>query len=462
MSPQSHESSTTVVAFSRARPARHLLWPRVMKKPRVFLLMASTLTACGGATEANVSATDAGVSPQPGDAGVSPGAGDAGVSPGAGDGPVSPEAGDAGFHDDDGAVTIVPLSGCYETHTLPVTIGNAQTFNLAIDTGASTLGVAADGCAGCEDAGLSPLYNPGSTATDLKTPETLMYAPGFGWSGEAYQDVVSIGGLAAPVDLVAITSESQYFFPTTCDTPTGPVPGPYEGTIGFGPDAFILPGTNDYIDQVVDSGRIPNAFSIAFCHVNGTLWLGGYDVTSISQPMQYTPMGQNAGYTVEWTDAVIDGTDISLPAGTQATVDSGGIPIFVLEATYNSVASALSANAAFQTAFGASFLSPNAQTFSNCVTLNETPAEVDAALPPLTLKLGSANPIEVSLTATESYLAYTYLGGSQVSYCQNISVSPADGLAYYVGMSLMLGHVLEYDRANMRFGIAGLAQTCPF
>jgi hypothetical protein len=360
-------------------------------------------------------------------------------------------------------VVEVPLTGCYETHTLPVTIGGTQTFHLNLDTGASTLGVASTACASCADAGVSPLYAPGASATNLGRPVTLMYAPDFGWSGEAYRDTVSIGGVSTSVELVAITSASNYFYPGACDTPDGSVPGPYDGTIGFGVAASILPGTNEYFDQAIETDKVANAFAVAFCHVDGTLWLGGYDPASIVGPLAYTPMGMGEGYTVEWADVIVDGTDIALPVGTQATTDSGGDYLIVPPGLFASIATALEGDAAFAGAFGASFLSATAEPNENCMTLSKTPAEIDAELPAFTVKLGEKDPIQVSLNAAESYLAYSYVGPSQVQYCQSIIVAPeTEVVQYYLGMSLMLGRVLVHDRANARFGLAPLAKACPF
>ena len=73
----------------------------------------------------------------------------------------------------------------------------------------------------------------------------------------------------------------------------------------------------------------------------------------------------------------------------------------------------------------------------------------------LTLELGAQAPIAVKLTATQSYLTYTYLSSTEVSYCQNLfDGEPDQGDTFYLGLALMLEHVLVYDRANLRFGIA--------
>ena len=124
---------------------------------------------------------------------------------------------------------------------------------------------------------------------------------------------------------------------------------------------------------------------------------------------------------------------------------------------------AIGASPSFVSRFGSGWFSdtyiapvtvPSANT--HCVTLNETPAQVDAELPVFLLTLGDVNPIDVPLTATESYLTYTYGAGGAISYCQSIMDSNAVGIPdlTYLGDSLMVGHVFVYDRAGQRAGIA--------
>src|SRR5579862_1690201 len=61
-----------------------------------------------------------------------------------------------------GLVTI-PLGGCIPEYTAEVTIGGKQVFNLVVDTGSTTLGVASNTCSNCT--GIKPLYTPGVSAT---------------------------------------------------------------------------------------------------------------------------------------------------------------------------------------------------------------------------------------------------------------------------------------------------------
>jgi hypothetical protein len=360
-----------------------------------------------------------------------------------------------------GAVVKLPLSGCYDAHTVSVSLGGAETFALNVDTGSSTLGVAAEDCASCAEAGVTPLYAPGKGAVDLHESVKTLYDTGeLGWSGEGYRDTVTIGGFGAPVQFAAIASQKSYFFPGECDTPSGSVDAPYQGIVGFGPDALLVPGTTGYFDQVVKAGLLPDVFAIELCHVGGSLWLGGYEPAMITGPVQYTPMTPPTTsdlYSLDWSAfAVGTGAALPLPVDAAGTVvDSGGQGMFVPDATFQAMAAALNADPEIQATLGPAWFSPTAQPFANCVTLDQSPSELDALFPPMTLTLGAASPIQVALTATESYLTYSYVSGSMVQYCQGVvNGTTSYGNIFYLGQSLMMNRVLIYDRAGKRFGIA--------
>ncbi len=358
----------------------------------------------------------------------------------------------------------VPLSGCVNAHTMPVTIGGGQLFPLNFDTGSSSMGVASSTCASCP---VTPLYQPGSFAVDQHATATSKYDTGeLGWSGEIYRDDVAMGGASVAVDFAAITSQTSYFIAnSTCDTPTGTVASPYTGIVGFGPSGLLLAGTTSYVGQLVGSGAIADAFAVQLCHVGGTLWLGGYDATMTTGALQTVELTQSSLYTLPWRDAIVGATDVALPSpASYADVDSGGAEIAVPAGPFASIAAALEADPNVQSLLGPSWFSSTVAAYTNCVLLSKTPAELDALLPPLVLRLGNAHPVEVSLTATQSYLMqYVYNSPTSVSYCQSIINGTPDygDQFYYLGQSLMLGHVLLYDRAHGQFGIApGVA--CPF
>jgi len=361
---------------------------------------------------------------------------------------------DAGSNTTPFSVVGVPLAGCFNTHTVTTVIGG-QSFALNVDTGSSSLGVAASNCAQCTN--VTPLYTPGATATDLHETVSSQFDTGeLGWSGEGYEDTVAIGGLGVPVDFAAIAMQTSYFFdPNNCPTQNGDVPANYEGIIGFGPEGLLIAGTTQYQGALAKSGA-PDVFALDFCNTGGELWLGGYDPSVLTGPMQYTDMDSQGLYSVDWTELTIgSGAPIAMTAPT-AMLDSGGAPIIVPDAAFNTIASTLEADPNVASTLGATWFSATANAFANCVTLTSTPAQIDALLPPLEFTFGATNPIQVTLQATESYLLYYYVSPTQVTYCQNVIDGQATygGNFYYLGQTLMNDHVVVHDRANHRVGFA--------
>ena len=147
------------------------------------------------------------------------------------------------------ASAAVPLSACKNArYTLAATLGT-QTFDLALDTGSATLGVAAASCPDCADAGVSPMYTPGPSAVDEGTQSSAQFILGSQWSGEVFQDDVALGSQSpkVPVKMVAITSQDQFFDGTPCNSASGGL----EGLVGFAPAGDLSPGTNGFFDQFV-------------------------------------------------------------------------------------------------------------------------------------------------------------------------------------------------------------------
>jgi hypothetical protein len=353
----------------------------------------------------------------------------------------------------------VPLSACDPTvYAAPVTIGGSQTFQLVLDTGSTTLGVAGAGCTSCSAAGASSLYQPGSTATDEHEAADAGYGAlqASGWVGEIYQDTVSLGTPAAtaPVKLVDIQQQTQ-FLVGTCGSP-GATP---EGVLGFAPAKTALPGTNGFFDQLVAGGTVPDVFAVQLCYGGGTLWLGGYDPTFTTAPPVYTPMspaGFDAyAYTVNLASITVAGTTVPVPTGsyTAALLDTGSSISWLPPSAFNALTSALAASSAFQQVFGAAapsfFADPN-----KCVALTQTKTALDAALPPLTLTFGSSPGVSAQASATESYLLT--LGNGQ--WCPAItSRTPSPGfqsIAASLSAPILRSNVVIFDRANQRIGFA--------
>ena len=407
---------------------------------RLCLVAIGALVACGGSSSSR-EFTDAGSSPTH-DGSVN----DGGV------------AGDAGSPSDAGVTAVnVPLSGCYNVHTADVTIGT-QSFALLVDTGSSTIGVAAATCESCADAGVTPLYEPGPSATDQHDTISSKYDTGeVGWTGEGYEDTVSVGGLPTAVKFSAISAQNNYFQNFPCDTPTNlNVVANTEGIIGFAPNDILLAGSTEYFSQLVATDGTSNIFSLNYCHLGGTLWLGGYDH---SLALQYAPLLANTManpyYEITWNSfAVGSAAAVSLAAPSDAIIDSGGYGLIVPSALYTQIVTPLQANANVKAKLGANFFSSTATTAgSHCVAITDTPATIDSLFPTLTLTFGNAS---VTLTATESYLLYSYVSATQTEYCQDVINGTATygNSFYYLGQVLMRNHTLVYDRVQERVGIS--------
>src|ERR1700722_19123443 len=191
--------------------------------PLIFPLLAAS--ACGGTTAA------------------APGGesqGDAATA----DGPLNDDASPDGGEIEAGpSVLAVAMSSCVpNVYTLPATIGSEQ-FQLSIDTGSTTLGVASNKCTSC--GGTTPVYTPDSTAVDQHKTATSQYGSG-SWTGEIYQDAVGVGtSPTTKVEFAAIDTQSSFFEPLQCDSKVAGM----QGIIGFGPAASAVAGTNGFFDD---------------------------------------------------------------------------------------------------------------------------------------------------------------------------------------------------------------------
>jgi hypothetical protein len=366
---------------------------------------------------------------------------------------------DAPAEADAGGLVVIPLTACNPSvYAADMTIGGSQDFHLYLDTGSTTLAVAGLGCATCSAAGVETLYQPGTTAVDQKVAASAMYGAidPSGWSGEIYEDWVGVS--AAPelarVKLAEITQQAQ-FLVGTC----GPTGTP-EGVIGFAGSTIETTGTNGFFDQVVAGGKVADVFATRLCQTGGMLWLGGYDPAFTTAPPVYTPMAMAGFYTVDLASIAVAGTTVAIPTGayTGTILDTGSSGSSVSPAAFSALNAAIAGSPAFSTIFGASassFLSGN-----SCMSLTQTKAELDAALPPLTLTFGSSPGVSAQASATESYLL-THGGGE---WCPAITSRAPDaafaGIAAILGAPMLVSNVVIFDRANQRVGFAPHA-PCP-
>jgi len=372
------------------------------------------------------------------------------------DGPTVPvdAASEMDSSADAGGLAEIALTACVpNVYSADMTIGGSQDFQLLFDTGSTTLAVAALGCASCTAADVATLYAPGPTAVDEKAMATSMYGAvdPSGWTGEIYEDWVGAGASPhmARVKLVGINLESQ-FLVGKCG-----IEGTPAGVLGFATSAIETTGTNGFFDEVVAGGAVANVFATRLCPAGGTLWLGGYDPSFTTAPPVYTPMVPPGGwYTVDLASIGVLGTSVPVPTGsyTATMLDTGSSGSSLPPAAFSALTSAIAASPAFSQIFGTA--APSFFTGTSCVTLKQTKAELDAALPPLTLTFGPGAGVSAQAAATESYLL-TYGGGQ---WCSSITSRAPDsdfaGIAAILGAPMLTSNVVIFDRANKRVGFA--------
>jgi hypothetical protein len=388
-------------------------------------------------------------------------------------GPSEADIEDASPH----AVVAVPLTGCSAaTYLAEVEIG-AEVFDLQLDTASTTLAVASAGCKSC---GVTPVFTPDSGAVDEHQVATSEYGIGSadaglggfsGWTGEVYDDGVSVGGTAAAsvrMRFAAIEAQSQFFYPYfTC----GSAPLSYQGIVGFALAKDELAGTDGYLDRLVAAASFSNVFATELCDPGGTLWLGGYDPAYVTAPPQYTPYFTSVDpskYGIYLKQVVVEGTGTTVDVPTAASplvntyLDTGDDNFYLPAVAFSTVANAITGSAGFKAAFGADAGGPDAGVFDppyTCLTTTLTKDQLDSTLPPITLVFGSTSSASITAAATEAYFVPSPTGG--VTYwCPGmfpLVVPESVGPYFYtaiLGTPILRSSVVIYDREHDRIGFA--------
>ena len=104
----------------------------------------------------------------------------------------------------------IALSGCTSgDYTAEVTLGTDQIFDMIVDSGSSTIAVAGAACSNCN--AITPLYTPGSTATNAHSRASGAYGAASGWNGAVYNDLLLLAGdtnSTLSIDFVSIEQQS--------------------------------------------------------------------------------------------------------------------------------------------------------------------------------------------------------------------------------------------------------------
>jgi cathepsin D len=353
-----------------------------------------------------------------------------------------------------GSLIAVPLEACTPLlYTAKVAIGS-QTFQLAVDTGSTTLGVASSGCRNCD---VSPLYAPGSTALDVMRTATSHYGTG-SWTAEVYEDAVGfVSGPTVLLRFAAITTQKNFFEPVTCTSGGG-----YQGILGLDRATSEAAGTTAFFDRFVAAKGIANVFATKLCDTGGTLWLGGYDTTAATAAPQYTPVTTDTAstyyYTVDLESIEVAGASSPIAiAGRSAyhdtVVDTGTTAFVVPNSVLDDLAGAIARSPGFSQLFGGDAGASWFSTETPCGAANATKAQIDAALPSLTMTFGKNPGRTISMAASDSY----FVRFPGYGWCSLLSPVPA-GISFpfaaIVGSPFLRTQITIFDRANGRIGFA--------
>lgn len=356
--------------------------------------------------------------------------------------------------DVDSGPTTIPLTGCPSMgYAADFTI-DAQKFQLVIDTGSSNLAVAASTCTSCK---VTPEYVPGASAVDAHAQINASFGIG-SWTGEAYDDRVTLDalGLSVPMRFTAIQTQNQFFTTQGCSLGTAPFAP--QGVAGLGPADLAATPTAAFMTQAAQSGAIPNVVAVELCSLGGgQMWLGGYDAkaAAVSGPVVYTPISATGYYRVTLSDAQIAGSSLGYgPADFGRTlVDTGSSSLGLPPPAFTAFTVAIQNNAAFTSAFP---MAPSGWLMGNqCFPSTLTRAQLDAQLPVLALVLPdvTGGSITVSLKPSESYLTPSNVNGTMY-YCSGVIESTQTPTTTLIGAAAMSGHLVVFDGANNRIGFA--------
>jgi hypothetical protein len=410
----------------------------------IFSAAMIPLVACSGSSDSTSE-----IQGQDGDAdsGADGGGKNGGDADTNADGSISPDG-----SVDSGNIVELDLTGCPQSgYNAPFSIGGSS-FALTIDTGSSDIGVVSSSCTNCT--GITPVYSPGSSATDQHATGGVSYSSGQGWTGEIWSDTFSPGaGLAPKTKLVAIASQSDDFF-ASASCGLGAIPISYQGIAGFGVASSATSGVESPLTALTGAG-MPNIFSLALCGLGGKMWFGGFDASSASAAPIYTPLLSGFYYNITVHDFSIGGTALGASIG-EVDLDSNTTELELPQTAYDSVKSAIGNDSVFAGHFGGTSFFANGDCIAPLDEAPPTPDQLDADLPTFTIMLddGAGGSTPLTLKATSSYLEPIVVSGV-TKYCPE--VEPSGTSTAIIGSAFVREQVVVYDIAASRVGFAPYA-----
>ncbi|HEY0251057.1 MAG TPA: pepsin-like aspartyl protease, partial [Kofleriaceae bacterium] len=163
----------------------------------------------------------------------------------------------------------------------------------------------------------------------------------------------------------------------------------------------------------------------------------------------FTPLNQQIPYYIVGVGSAAVGTAASLTSADfgPTIIDTGTTLTYVPKAVVTAVAAGISASANYHTVFGTQTLADGA-----CLDSTMTAAQIDAALPPLSLTFaGGTAPI--SLPATRSYLIAQGHGSWCFTFSDSSTLFQGQKVSLF-GNTLLGGMITIFDVANKQIGFA--------
>jgi len=345
---------------------------------------------------------------------------------------------DAPVHQD--GVVAIPLTALGGGYSAKLQLGGAS-FDVIVDTGSTTTAVASAMCSNCN---VTPAYS-GAGATDLHQTASAQYGSG-SWQGEIFEDGAVMGTRASvALDFASITSQKGFF--------QGPA---FQGILGLGPDGLLLPHTTSYLTKLIGTG-MTGQVAFQLCADSGTMWLGGFDPAAATSAPAFTPLNSGAPYYIVSVGAASMGSGAALTGSDfgPTIIDTGTTQTFVPTAVLTAVSNAVSGSAGYKSAFGT-------QTLDNMngLTTTMTAAQLDQALPPLSVTFaGAATPI--SIPATSSYLADFGNGTYLFTFADSSQLFGSSQKVSLFGNTLLSGLLTVVDVDHKQMGFAPQAGCTP-
>jgi hypothetical protein len=238
--------------------------------------------------------------------------------------------------------------------------------------------------------------------------------------------------------------------------------GAYQGILGLDRQTSALPGTNAFFDQFVAAKGIANVFATELCDTTGTLWLGGYDAAIATAAPTYTPVTTDFAsayyYTVDLESIAVAGTSAPVAIASGATypdtvVDTGTSAFLLPSPVFTKLAQAIASAPGFPRTFGAHAGASWFSLESPCGAMGTTKAQIDAAMPALTLTFGKNPAVTIEMAASDSYLV-PFAGFGWCSLLAPIPSNIRFSMAALMGTPFLRGHITIFDRAGGRIGFA--------